>query len=88
MDTLDDVPVELELADDGSRELDPAGVQLGKADGLTAGLAQPLQQPPLLEVRRRHRPHCRYGPFGGTIVAEPCRNPQSRRRSTDTTGAP
>ncbi len=59
MDTLDHVPHELELADDGRWEVDPTGVQIGKGDGLTAGLAQPLQQPPLLGVSERHRLHCR-----------------------------
>ena len=32
-DALDDVSVQLELADDGSREVNPAGVQFGKATG-------------------------------------------------------
>ena len=54
MDALDDVPVELELADDGRREVDPTGVQIGKGDGLVAGLAQPLQQPLLLGVSELH----------------------------------
>jgi hypothetical protein len=54
IDALDRVSVELELADDGGREVNPAGVQLGKSDGLLAGLAQSLQQPLLLGVSEHH----------------------------------
>src|ERR1035441_5983533 len=55
IDALDHVSVQLELGDDGGRERDPAGVQLGKSDRLVAGLAQALQQPLLLDVSERHR---------------------------------
>jgi hypothetical protein len=58
IDALDRVSVQLELADDGGREVNPAGVQLGKSDRLVTGLAQALQQP-LLRVSERHRPDCR-----------------------------
>ena len=60
IDALDHVSVQLELGDDGGRERDPAGVQLGKSDRLVAGLAQALQQPLLLDVSERHR---RIGPL-------------------------
>jgi hypothetical protein len=39
---LDRVSVQLELADDGGPEVNPASVQLGKSDRLLAGLAQAL----------------------------------------------
>jgi hypothetical protein len=58
IDALDDVSVQLELGDDGGREVNPAGAQLGKSDRLVAGLAQALQQPPLLGVKGNHRPDC------------------------------
>ena len=56
IDALDRVSVQLELADDGGREVNPASVQLGKRDRLVAGLAQALQQLLLLSVSGRHRP--------------------------------
>jgi len=59
IDALDRVSVQLELADDGGWEVNPASVQLGKSDRLVAGLAQALQQPLLLSVSERHRPDCR-----------------------------
>ncbi len=40
IDALDRVSVQLELTDDGCREVNPAGVQLGKGERLVAGLAQ------------------------------------------------
>ena len=55
IDALDHVSVQLELGDDGGRERDPAGVQLGKSDRVVAGLAQALQQPLLLDVSEHHR---------------------------------
>ena len=55
IDALDRVSGQLELGDDGGRERNPAGVQLGKTDRLVAGLAQSLQQPLLLDVSERHR---------------------------------
>lgn len=55
IDALDHVAGQLELGDDGGRERNPAGVQLGKTDRLVAGLAQALQQPLLLDVSERHR---------------------------------
>jgi hypothetical protein len=42
IDALNRVSVQLELADDGGREVNPGGVQLGKGERLVAGLAQPL----------------------------------------------
>jgi hypothetical protein len=39
-DTLDQVSVQLELGDDGGREANPAGAQVGKGDRLVAGLAE------------------------------------------------
>jgi hypothetical protein len=54
IDAVDQVSVELELADDGGWEVNPAGVQLGKSDGLVARPAQSLQQPLLLGVSERH----------------------------------
>ena len=64
MDALDDVSVELELGHDGSREVNPAGVQIGKGDWLFASLSQSLQQPLLLGVSERHR--AGLSPAGGT----------------------
>ena len=55
IDALDRVPVQLELGHDGGWKVNPAGVQLDKPDGLVAGLAQALEQPLLLGVRKRHR---------------------------------
>ena len=55
IDALDDISVQLELGDDGGREVNPAGMQLGKSDRLVAGPAQSLQQPLLLAVSERHR---------------------------------
>jgi hypothetical protein len=43
IDALDDVSVQLALADDGGRKVNP-GVQLGTGDRLVAGPAQALQQ--------------------------------------------
>jgi hypothetical protein len=42
VDAFDDVSVQLELGDDGGREVDPVGAELGKSDGLFTGLAQSL----------------------------------------------
>jgi hypothetical protein len=42
MDALDDVSVQLELGDDGGREVNPAGAEFGKSDWLFTGLAQSL----------------------------------------------
>jgi hypothetical protein len=39
IDAHDHVSVQLELGDDGGRERDPGGVQLGESDRLVAGLA-------------------------------------------------
>ena len=56
MDALDRVSVELEFAQDGGGEVNPAGAQLGKGDRLVAGAAQSLEHPLLLAVSERHRP--------------------------------
>jgi hypothetical protein len=40
IDALDHVSVQLELGDDGGRDVNPAGVKLGKSDRLVARLAQ------------------------------------------------
>ena len=37
MDAFDDVSVQLELGDDGGREVNPAGAELGKSDRLFTG---------------------------------------------------
>jgi hypothetical protein len=66
IDALDDVAVQLELGDDGGREVNPAGMQLGESDRLVAGLAQSLQQPLLLDVSGRHR---RIGPLQQIVGA-------------------
>jgi hypothetical protein len=66
IDALDEISVQLELGDDGGREVNPAGVQLGKSDRLVAGLAQSLQQPLLLDVSGRHR---RIGPLQQIVGA-------------------
>ena len=42
IDALDDVSVQLQLGDDGGREVNPAGVELDKSDRLFTGLAQSL----------------------------------------------
>ncbi len=54
IDALDRVSVQLELADDGGWEANPARVKLGKSDRLLVGLAQALQQPLLLGVSECH----------------------------------
>jgi hypothetical protein len=51
IDALDDVSVQLELGDDGGWEVDPAGVQLGKSDGL-AGHVPALPLEPQLGAKR------------------------------------
>jgi hypothetical protein len=53
-DALDRVPVQLKLGDHDGREVNPAGVKIGKSDGLVAGLAQSFQQPLLLGVSAHH----------------------------------
>jgi hypothetical protein len=50
IDALDDVAVQLELGDDGGREVNPARVQLDEGHWLVAGIAQSLEQPLLLGV--------------------------------------
>jgi hypothetical protein len=55
INALDRVSVQLELGDDGGREVNPAGVQLRKSDRLAVGVVQSLQQPLLLGVSVRHR---------------------------------
>ena len=55
MDALEDVSVQLALADDGGREVNPAGVQLDTGDRLVAGPAQALQQQLLPRAKRRHQ---------------------------------
>ena len=62
IDALDRVSVQLELRDDGSREVNPPGVQLGKGERPVAGLAQSLEQPLLLGVNESHRPDHRLPP--------------------------
>jgi hypothetical protein len=59
IDTVDRVSVQLELAHDGGREVNPTGVQLGKSDRLIAGPAQSLKHSLLLGVSERHRLDCR-----------------------------
>jgi hypothetical protein len=54
-DALGRVSVQLELGDDGGREANPAGVQLGNADRPVGGVTQLLHQPVLLGVSERHR---------------------------------
>ena len=55
IDALDRVSAQIELAHDGGREVNPAGVQLSEGDRLLAGLAQPLEQPLLLGVSEHLR---------------------------------
>jgi hypothetical protein len=55
IDALDRVSAQIELAHDGGREGNPAGVQLSEGDRLLAGLAQPLEQPLLLCVSEHLR---------------------------------
>jgi hypothetical protein len=50
IDAVDRVSAQIELAHDGGREVNPAGVQLSEGDRPLAGLAQPLEQPLLLGV--------------------------------------
>ncbi len=74
MDALADVSVQLALADDGGREVNPAGVQLGTGDRLVAGPAQALQQQLLLGVSERalcDRGHWR----GGVAAPRPATDP-------------
>jgi len=42
MDALDDVSVQLQLGNDGGREVNPGGVELDESDRLFTGLAQSL----------------------------------------------
>jgi hypothetical protein len=56
IDALDRVSVQIELAHDGGREVNPAGVQLSEGDRLRAGLAQPVEQPLLLGISGHLRP--------------------------------
>jgi hypothetical protein len=55
INALDRVSVQLELGDDGGREVNPAGMRLRKSDRLAAGVVQSLQQQLLLGVSERHR---------------------------------
>jgi hypothetical protein len=55
MYALDCVSVQLQLGNDGGREVDPAGAELGKSDWPITGLPQVLQQAQLLGVSKRHR---------------------------------
>ena len=55
IDALDHVSAQIELAHDGGREVNPAGVQLSEGERLLAGLAQPLEQPLLLGVSKHLR---------------------------------
>jgi hypothetical protein len=50
VDALERVSAQLQLGHDGGREVNPAGVQLRKGDGLSAGLMESLEQPLLLGV--------------------------------------
>ena len=59
IDALDRVSVQLKLAHDGGREVNPARAQLGKSDRLVAGSAQSLKHSLLLAISERHRPDCR-----------------------------
>jgi hypothetical protein len=59
IDALDRVPVQLKLADDRGREINPNGTQLGKRDRPIARAAQSLKHSPLLGIGERHRPDCR-----------------------------
>ena len=61
MNALDDVPVHLQLGDDGGGEGNPGGVQFSERDWLVAGLAQSIQHQLLLGVEETHRPDCRGG---------------------------
>jgi hypothetical protein len=47
--------VHLELADDGSREINPVVVQLGETERTITGLPEAFQQPHLLVIFGRHR---------------------------------
>ena len=53
VDALDCVPVELELADDHGREVNPAGAQVLEGDWLPARAAQLLERPQLLGFSQR-----------------------------------
>jgi hypothetical protein len=59
IDALDRVSVQLELAHDGGREVNPVRAQLGKSDRLVAGSAQSLKHSLLLGINERHRRDCR-----------------------------
>lgn len=50
VDALEGVPAQLELGHDRGREVNPAGVELRKGDGLPAGLMESLEQPLLLSL--------------------------------------
>ena len=53
--TVDRVSVQLELAHNGGREVNPTVAQLGKSDRLIAGPVELLKHPLLLDVSVRHR---------------------------------
>jgi hypothetical protein len=68
-DALDDVSVQLQLGDDGGREVNPASAKLDESDRLFTGLAQSLQQPLLLDVPERHRPIVASSELGDALSA-------------------
>jgi hypothetical protein len=59
VDAFDHVSAQLELADDGGREVNPASAQLAESDRFGAGLTKAGQEPLLLSVSRGHRADCR-----------------------------
>ncbi|MGH3265272.1 MAG: hypothetical protein ACRDNS_25130 [Trebonia sp.] len=61
--TLNHVPVELKLANNGCWEADSRGAQLREGDRLITRLSQLLEQPPLLSIGRWcHEGLCRTDP--------------------------
>jgi hypothetical protein len=58
MDASDRVSVELELAHDDGRKVDPTGTQLAQRDRLIACLLQSFKHPPLLKERPVSRVDC------------------------------
>ena len=57
---LDRVAVELKLADDGRREVDPGRAQRGKRQRLAASTPQPLERQPVFSLNERHQPDYRH----------------------------
>ncbi|MGZ6589744.1 MAG: hypothetical protein ACXVHX_36470 [Solirubrobacteraceae bacterium] len=59
IEALDRVPVELKLAEDDGRKVNPTAAQLAERHWLLTSASQSLKHPQLLGFSERHRPDCR-----------------------------